>query len=131
MGCAALCAAIYHYFDALLNGFLKLYLSCICRHFYASIASALPHASPWLCPTHPIHPFNHSTMHPCTHAGKDRKELNAGDTILIRMSQWPIPTVCSKDPSRDWFQVGGCARYLTENICVDSVMYVSRWSIAR
>ena len=31
------------------------------------------------------------------------QELRAGDAVIIRTSQWPIPTVCSKDPSRDWF----------------------------
>eukprot|EP00798_Chlamydomonas_sp_ICE-L_P032354 gene32354-5382_t len=30
-------------------------------------------------------------------------ELNPGDAVIIRMSQWPVPTVCSTDPSRDWF----------------------------
>jgi NAD+ kinase len=28
---------------------------------------------------------------------------NAGDAVIISMSQWPVPTVCSPDPSRDWF----------------------------
>ncbi len=39
----------------------------------------------------------------CSFDGKDRQELNAGDAVIIRMSQWPIPTVCSADPSQDWF----------------------------
>ncbi len=39
----------------------------------------------------------------CSFDGKDRQELHAGDAIVMRMSQWPIPTVCSRDPSRDWF----------------------------
>lgn len=35
--------------------------------------------------------------------GKDRCALNCGDAVLIRMSHWPVPTVCDHDPSRDWF----------------------------
>ncbi|GIL94129.1 hypothetical protein Vretimale_298 [Volvox reticuliferus] len=39
----------------------------------------------------------------CSFDGKDRQALNAGDAVVIRMSAWPVPTVCSKDASRDWF----------------------------
>ena len=39
----------------------------------------------------------------CSFDGKDRQPLRAGDAIIIRSSRWPIPTVCSSDPSRDWF----------------------------
>ncbi|GIL45461.1 hypothetical protein Vafri_2698 [Volvox africanus] len=39
----------------------------------------------------------------CSFDGKDRQALNAGDAMVIRMSAWPVPTVCSKDASRDWF----------------------------
>lgn len=39
----------------------------------------------------------------CSFDGKDRLELNAGDAVVICMSQWPVPTLCSQDPSRDWF----------------------------
>lgn len=39
----------------------------------------------------------------CSFDGKDRKALGPGDAIIIRMSEWPIPTVSSLDPSRDWF----------------------------
>ena len=30
----------------------------------------------------------------CSFDGKDRQELRAGDAVIIRTSQWPIPTVC-------------------------------------
>ncbi|KAL6755673.1 ATP-NAD kinase-like domain-containing protein [Haematococcus lacustris] len=40
----------------------------------------------------------------CSFDGKDRQELLAGDSVIIRMSQWPVPTVCSQDPSQDWFR---------------------------
>ncbi|GAX73590.1 hypothetical protein CEUSTIGMA_g1041.t1 [Chlamydomonas eustigma] len=39
----------------------------------------------------------------CSFDGKDRQALRAGDAVIIRTSQWPLPTVCSRDPSRDWF----------------------------
>ncbi len=35
--------------------------------------------------------------------GKDRQALGPGDAVMVRMSRWPVPTVCSKDVSRDWF----------------------------
>lgn len=40
----------------------------------------------------------------CSFDGKDRQALGAGDAVVIRLSRWPIPTVCSRDHSHDWFR---------------------------
>lgn len=39
----------------------------------------------------------------CSFDGKDRQLLAAGDAVVIRTSVWPVPTICNKDASRDWF----------------------------
>ncbi|PNH12911.1 NAD(H) kinase 1 [Tetrabaena socialis] len=39
----------------------------------------------------------------CSFDGKDRQALNAGDAVMIRMSAWPVPTICSENASMDWF----------------------------
>ncbi|KAK3235279.1 hypothetical protein CYMTET_54509 [Cymbomonas tetramitiformis] len=36
--------------------------------------------------------------------GKDRVELRAGDAVVIRVSQWPVPTVCAQNTTQDWFR---------------------------
>ena len=38
----------------------------------------------------------------CSFDGKDRQRLAPGDSVLIFMSQHPIPTVCKLDASHDW-----------------------------
>ncbi|GLC39749.1 hypothetical protein PLESTF_001898000 [Pleodorina starrii] len=48
-------------------------------------------------------PANSRAQMWCSFDGKDRQALNAGDAVVIRMSAWPVPTVCSRDASRDWF----------------------------
>ncbi|KAG2430425.1 hypothetical protein HXX76_009950 [Chlamydomonas incerta] len=48
-------------------------------------------------------PSNSRAQMWCSFDGKDRQPLNAGDAVMIRMSAWPVPTVCSSDASRDWF----------------------------
>ena len=39
----------------------------------------------------------------CSFDGRSRQELHPGDSVLICMSQWPAPMVCSLDASHDWF----------------------------
>ena len=36
--------------------------------------------------------------------GKGRTQLNAGDSVVIRLSPWPMPTICLKDDTGDWFR---------------------------
>lgn len=36
--------------------------------------------------------------------GKDRQELEKGDRIVVRMSDYPMPTVNRTDHSHDWFE---------------------------
>ena len=35
--------------------------------------------------------------------GKERERLGPGDQLYIRVSPHPIPSVCVKDGTRDWF----------------------------
>lgn len=35
--------------------------------------------------------------------GRDRIVLHPGDAVLVRMSRWPLPMVCHRDPTTDWF----------------------------
>ena len=39
----------------------------------------------------------------CSFDGKSRQQLHPGDSLLILMSQWPVPMVCNLDASHDWF----------------------------
>ncbi|GAB4814893.1 hypothetical protein N2152v2_001939 [Parachlorella kessleri] len=39
----------------------------------------------------------------CSFDGRARQPLWPGDSVLIRMSPWPVPMVCSLDASHDWF----------------------------
>lgn len=39
----------------------------------------------------------------CSFDGRARQLLRPGDSLLIRMSPWPVPMVCSLDASHDWF----------------------------
>ncbi|KXZ45245.1 hypothetical protein GPECTOR_56g341 [Gonium pectorale] len=48
-------------------------------------------------------PANSRAQMWCSFDGKDRQALRPGDAVIIRMSAWPVPTVCSRDASRDWF----------------------------
>ncbi|KAK5665652.1 hypothetical protein QVD99_007300 [Batrachochytrium dendrobatidis] len=36
--------------------------------------------------------------------GRHRIELKQGDYIAVTMSRWPMPSVCMKDQSSDWFE---------------------------
>lgn len=70
--------------------------------------AALPehHACPLLLsPSLPFHqvPSNSRSQMWASFDGKDRQALGPGDAVMVRMSTWPVPTVCSKDVSRDWF----------------------------
>lgn len=40
----------------------------------------------------------------CSFDGKDRQELRPGDALVVRLSRWPVPSVCSSDHTRDWFR---------------------------
>lgn len=61
---------------------------------------ALPHPSLISCSQVPA---DSRAQMWCSFDGKCRQPLAAGEMVLIRMSQWPVPTVCSTDASRDWF----------------------------
>ncbi|KDD75385.1 ATP-NAD kinase, partial [Helicosporidium sp. ATCC 50920] len=39
----------------------------------------------------------------CGFDGKNRMHLRPGDGLVIKLSQWPVPTVCNLDASHDWF----------------------------
>jgi len=39
----------------------------------------------------------------CSFDGKARRVLRPGDSVLIHLSQWPVPMVCNLDASHDWF----------------------------
>ena len=39
----------------------------------------------------------------CSFDGRGRERLNPGDSVLIHVSQWPVPMVCNLDSSHDWF----------------------------
>lgn len=39
----------------------------------------------------------------CSFDGKNRQPLGRGDSLLLHMSRWPVPMVCSLDASHDWF----------------------------
>jgi NAD kinase len=45
--------------------------------------------------------------------GRHRVHLQAGDSIQIKSSQFPVPTVCQVDQSEDWF--GGLESCLAWN----------------
>ena len=45
----------------------------------------------------------------CSFDGRARQPLWPGDSVLIRMSPWPVPMVCSLDASHDWFLSVGAA----------------------
>lgn len=40
----------------------------------------------------------------CSFDGKNRQELYAGDAVIIRLSRWPIPVMCSANHSKDWLK---------------------------
>ncbi len=35
--------------------------------------------------------------------GRDRQPLRPGDSVHISLSRWPMPTICARDATRDWF----------------------------
>jgi len=39
----------------------------------------------------------------CSFDGRGRQALWPGDSVLIHVSQWPVPMVCNLDSSHDWF----------------------------
>lgn len=39
----------------------------------------------------------------CSFDGRGRQMLRPGDSVLIHVSQWPVPMVCNLDSSHDWF----------------------------
>jgi len=39
----------------------------------------------------------------CSFDGRGRQALMPGDSVLIHVSQWPVPMVCNLDSSHDWF----------------------------
>lgn len=39
----------------------------------------------------------------CSFDGRGRRILNPGDSVLVHVSQWPVPMVCNLDASHDWF----------------------------
>lgn len=39
----------------------------------------------------------------CSFDGRGRRVLNPGDSVLVHVSQWPVPMVCNLDASHDWF----------------------------
>ena len=36
--------------------------------------------------------------------GRNKQQLYPGDSVSISSSEWPVPTICSTDQSKDWFQ---------------------------
>eukprot|EP00899_Mesostigma_viride_P014596 jgi/Mesvir1/23137/Mv10529-RA.3 len=36
--------------------------------------------------------------------GKNRQQLGGGDAVLVRMSVWPMPSVCRQGATPDWFR---------------------------
>jgi len=36
--------------------------------------------------------------------GRNRVELHPGDSVLISMSRWPLPSICRADGTSDWFE---------------------------
>ena len=39
----------------------------------------------------------------CSFDGRGREILRPGDSVVIHVSQWPVPMVCNLDSSHDWF----------------------------
>jgi NAD+ kinase len=39
----------------------------------------------------------------CSFDGRGRRTLFPGDSVVIHLSQWPVPMVCNLDASHDWF----------------------------
>ncbi len=35
--------------------------------------------------------------------GRDRTELRPGDSVVIRLSKWPVPTVSTANSTSEWF----------------------------
>jgi len=38
-----------------------------------------------------------------TSDGRSRVELQPNDSVIVRMSEWPVPVVCRTDETSDWF----------------------------
>ena len=44
--------------------------------------------------------------------GRHRVELRKGDSVIIKVSRWSVPTFSKKDTTRDWFaSVSNCLRW--------------------
>ena len=35
--------------------------------------------------------------------GRGRTALHPGDSVRVSLSRWPMPTVCARDATADWF----------------------------
>ncbi|KAI8895162.1 ATP-NAD kinase-like domain-containing protein [Globomyces pollinis-pini] len=49
-------------------------------------------------------PYNSRNTAWASFDGRHRCELRQGDFIVVKLSRWPVPTVCSDDQSSDWFE---------------------------
>ncbi|KAK9125228.1 hypothetical protein Scep_014074 [Stephania cephalantha] len=49
-------------------------------------------------------PFNSRGHAWASFDGKDRKELSAGDALVISMAPWPVPTACQVDSTNDFLR---------------------------